>query len=125
MQEKEKITPLTIVYLSDEPQRIENAKFTIRRMLGNEPVRITYRSYDSRTFDGIETAETIYRFIDLSDKMKNYDLSNLKADQAIIDYREPMIDIAKKLLKDSCVPEEMQIIDDRDLGITTIPPWMI
>ena len=71
MQEKEKITPLTIVYLSDEPQRIENAKFTIRRMLGNEPVRITYRSYDSRTFDGIETAETIYRCRDLSDKMKN------------------------------------------------------
>ena len=57
--------------------------------------------------------------------MKNYDFPNLKADQVIADYRKPMIDIAKELVKDSCVPEEMQIIDDRKLGITTIPPWMI
>lgn len=125
MQETEKITKLTIVYLSNKPQRVENAKFIIKNTLNGTPVRFVCHSVESRSFDGIETATEEYRFIDLSDTMKNYDLPNLKADQVIIDYQKPMIDIAKKLVKDSCVPEEMQIIDDRDLGITTIPPWMI
>lgn len=116
--------PLTIVYLSDKPQRIENAKFIIRNMFKSNAI-CCKKDINSRSFDSIKTATEVYRFIDLSDKLKNYDFQNLKADQVIVDYRQPMLDIAKKLLKDSCVPEQFQIIDDRDLGVITIPPWLI
>ena len=39
----------------------------------------------------------------------------LYADQAIIDFRDPMIEIARMITARSCVPDEYKIIDDRKM----------
>jgi len=35
---------------------------------------------------------------------------------AVYNYREPMRSIAREILRESCVPEEYQVIDDRSIG---------
>ncbi len=96
---------IKICYLSDNPIRIKNSKSILQKMeLGNG-------SYvDGNRFQ-TKTAE--YVFIDCRDPEK---YAGVYADQAIIDYREPIISIARKITAKSCVPDEYKIIDDRKIG---------
>lgn len=106
---------LTIVYLSDNPVRIENSKKILMDMGKNNNT--------IATISGFFTNDAEYIFVDCSNHNNMYDVLGdvIKADQVIIDFREPMISIAKKMLKGSCVPEEYQIIDDRKIGTMDTP----
>lgn len=60
--------------------------------------------------DRLLTRDSVYIFINCQrpEKAKGF-----LADQVILDFREPMRSIAREILRESCVPEEYQIIDDR------------
>lgn len=96
---------LKICYLSDNPRRITNARRILEEM---ETEKALYRSF--RLF---RTENTEYRFINCGNP-NNY--VGIYADQAIIDYRNPMIEMAQIITARSCVPEEYKIIDDRSIG---------
>lgn len=61
------------------------------------------------------TENVEYRFVNCGNP-NNY--MGLYADQVIIDFRDPMIEIAKIITAKSCVPDEYKIIDDRRMGTT-------
>lgn len=105
---------LKIVYLSDNPVRIENSKKILMYMEKDNNIMASLL--------GFYTNDAEYIFVDCSNPYANYDEwgNEIKADQAIIDFREPMRGIAKNMLRDSCVPEKYQIIDDRKIGTMDI-----
>ncbi len=98
---------LKVCYLSDNPRRLKNSRRILEKM---EAESVLYGS--QRVF---RTENVEYRFINCGNP-NNY--MGLYADQAIIDYREPMIDIAQIITAASCVPDEYRIIDDRKIGVT-------
>lgn len=63
--------------------------------------------------NSFSTSNAIYIFVNC---YKPERAKGILADQVIIDFREPMRSIAKDILRDSCVPEAYQIIDDREIG---------
>lgn len=100
-EEKQKIR---VCYLSDIPFRLKNSRIILEKM----EARHIIKKYKK----GFVTWNTEYCFIDC----RNIDkCSGLYADQAIIDYRYPMTEIAKKITAISCVPERWRIIDDRSI----------
>ncbi len=63
--------------------------------------------------NSFSTSNAVYTFVNC---YKPEHAKGILADQVIIDFREPMRSIAKDILRDSCVPEAYQIIDDREIG---------
>lgn len=63
--------------------------------------------------NSFSTSNAIYIFVNCC---KPERAKEILADQVIIDLREPMRSIAKDILRESCVPESYQIIDDRKIG---------
>ena len=100
---------LKICYLSDNQRRLRNSRQILEKL---EPKSILCRNeWSFRT----ENAE--YRFINCGNQ-NNY--MGVYADQVIIDYREPIIDIAQMITAKSCVPDGYRIIDDRSIGTSDI-----
>lgn len=98
---------LKICYLSDNGRRIRNSRRILEEM---ETENILYGN--ERVF---RTENVEFRFVNCGNP-DNY--MGLYADQVIIDFRDPMIKIAKIITAASCVPEEYKIIDDRKMGVT-------
>lgn len=103
-----KRTPIKfcICYLSDIQTRILNAKDYFMGEYKERIVKVT----DA----GFETENIIFKFVDCKDDI-NY--LGLRADKAIIDFREPMRSIAKIITAASRYPENARITDDRKYGI--------
>lgn len=97
---------IKICYLSDNQRRIINSRRILEEM---ETEKVLYSN--SRLF---RTRNTEYRFVNCGNP-NNY--MGIYADQAIIDYRQPMIGIANIITARSCVPEKYKIIDDRNIGV--------
>ncbi len=95
---------LKICYLSNDPRRIINYRRILEEM---EPESVLYRNTEL-----FRTENTEYRFINCGNPDK---CINVYADQAIIDYREPMIHIAEMITARCCVPDGYKIIDDRNI----------
>lgn len=95
-----------ICYLSDIQTRILNARDYFLKKYKGKIVKMT----DS----GFETENLIFKFIDCKDDMNYF---GLRADKAIIDYRDPMRSIAKIITATSRYPEDARITDDRSYGI--------
>lgn len=100
---------LKICYLSDNPCRLRNSRQILEKL---EPEGILCRNEWSFRTENVE-----YRFINCGNQ-NNY--MGLYADQAIIDFRDPMIEIAKIITARSCVPDGYRIIDDRSIGTSDI-----
>ena len=66
------------------------------------------------TDGGFETKNLIFKFVDCKDDI-NY--LGLRADKAIIDFRDPMRGIAKIITAASRYPENARITNDRSYGI--------
>lgn len=98
---------LKICYLSDNPRRIKNSRQILEAM---ETEKVLYGN--QRVF---RTENVEYRFVNCGNP-NNY--MGLYADQVIIDFRDPMIEIARMITAKSCVPDEYKIIDDRRMGTT-------
>ncbi len=98
---------LKICYLSDNERRIMNSRRILAEM---ETENILYEN--KRVF---RTENMEYRFVNCGNE-DNY--MGLYADQVIIDFRNPMIEIARIITAASCVPDEYKIIDDRKMGVT-------
>ncbi len=96
---------LKICYLSDNPIRIENAQRILERMESNNVI--------DRSDNRFRTKDAEYVFIDCRN-CNNY--IGIYADQAIIDYRDPMRGIAQAITAMSCVPDQYRIIDDREIA---------
>lgn len=96
-----------ICYLSDIQTRILNARDYFLEKYKGKIVKVT----DS----GFETENLIFKFVDCKDDI-NY--LGLRADKAIIDYRDPMRGIAKIITAASRYPENTRIADDRSYGIS-------
>ncbi len=96
---------LKICYLSDNPRRLMNSRKILEEM---EMESILYQ--DSKV---LRTENAEYRFVNCGNQ-DNY--MGIYADQAIIDFRQPMRDIARIITAKSCVPDEYKIIDDRRIG---------
>lgn len=96
---------LKICYLSDDQRRLRNSRRILEDM---ETESILYRNANV-----LRTENAEYRFVNCGDS-SNY--MGLYADQAIIDFRQPMRDIARIITAKSCVPDEYKIIDDRRIG---------
>ena len=103
--EKEKIEKLKICCISDIAKRLDNTKRILVEMEKGDVIEIRNNS--------IHTSNAIYIFVNCRRPEK---AKGLLADQVIIDNRDPMRSIARDILRDSCVPESYQIIDDRVLG---------
>ncbi len=108
----EEIRKLKICYLSDLPVRIKNS----RRILWMHLARRVEYTYEN----GFSTDDAEYLFVDCSNVQN---VAEISADQVIIDWREPMITIAKDILKESCVPIDYQKIDDREIGTSDYEPY--
>lgn len=93
---------LKICYLSDDLHRLAN----IRRMFEEKEAKRILCSNAT----AFRTETTEYRFVNCGDP-NNY--MGIYADQAIIDYRDPMIGIAKIITARSTIQEKYKIIDDR------------
>lgn len=95
-----------ICYLSDIQTRILNAKDYFMGEYQGRIVKVTD--------GGFETKNLIFKFVDCKDDI-NY--LGLRADKAIIDFRDPMRGIAKIITAASRYPENARITDDRSYGI--------
>lgn len=100
---------LKICYLSDNPRRLMNSRRILEEMEAESILCRTARVF--RT----ENAE--YRFVNCGNR-DSY--MGLYADQVIIDFRQPMIEIAQIITARSCVPEGYKIIDDRSMGTSDL-----
>lgn len=98
---------LIICYMTDIDKRLENSKNILRYL---EKDNIT-----KNTNNGFITQDAVYIFINLN-KRKQDNVSKIHADQVIIDFRKRMMDMSEQILKNSCVPKQYQIIDDRIIG---------
>lgn len=106
--EKRKVegTMLKICYLSDDPRRLKNYRQILEEMETEEAL---YRNHRMFRTENVE-----YRFVNCGNP-DTY--MGLYADQVIIDFRNPMIEIARIITAASCVPDEYKIIDDRKIGV--------
>ncbi len=109
----EEIKKLTVCCISDIRERLDNTK---RILLDLERGNVT-----SAGPWGFSTTDAVYIFINCS---RPEHAKGILADQVIMDYREPMRSIAREILRESCVPEEYQVIDDRKIG-TSDKDWNI
>ena len=100
-EEKRKIR---ICYMSDIPSRIRNSRIILERMEA-EHIMMKHEN-------GFTTGNAEYRFIDCRHPEEYI---GFYADQAIIDFRKPMREIAEMLTASSCVSKN-RIIDDRCIG---------
>lgn len=98
----EKARKLKIICLSDIGRRLNNTRKILLNMEKGDISGIKQNSFS--------TSNAVYIFINC---LHPENAKGILADQVIIDFREPMISIAREILKMSCVPEEYQIIDDR------------
>ena len=96
---------IKVVYLSDIAKRVENSR---RILLNMERKDITRAGRSS-----FETSNAVYIFVNC---VRPERTRGIMADQVIIDFREPMRSISKNILRESCVPEQYQVIDDREIG---------
>lgn len=108
--ENEEERKISICYLSDIPTRLKNSRRILEAM---EACNIVGRSKR-----GFITENAEYRFIDCR---KPEEYMDIYADQVIIDYRDPMREIAKIITANSCVPDSKRIIDDREIGTSDSP----
>lgn len=106
---KVKRTPVKfcVCYLSDIQTRILNARDYFMEEYKGKIIKVTD--------GGFETENLIFKFVDCKDDI-NY--LGLRADKAIIDFRDPMRGIAKIITAASRYPENARITDDRRYGIT-------
>ena len=96
---------ISICYLSDIPSRIRNARIILENM---EAGHISQKHEN-----GFTTGNAEYRFIDCRHPEE---YMGVYADQAIIDFRDPMRGIAEIITARSCVPKD-RIIDDRCIDV--------
>lgn len=103
MLEEEK--KLTICCLSDSARRLDTMKRVLLELEGGKVICILPNQ--------LLVTDAKYIFINC---IRPENAKGMDADQVIIDFREPMRSIANEILRMSCVPEQYQIIDDRELG---------
>lgn len=101
----EEIRKLKIYCLSDIAERLDNTKRILLYLEKNDIREIKRNSFS--------TSNAVYVFVNCRSPAK---AKGILADQVIIDFREPMRSIAAEILRTSCVPEQYQIIDDREIG---------
>ena len=101
----EEIRKLKIYCLSDIAERLDNTK-RILLYLEKDDIREIKRN-------SFSTSNAVYVFVNCRNPEN---VKGINADQVIIDFREPMRSMAIDILRESCAPEEYQIIDDRELG---------
>ena len=109
VEEEQKIK---ICYLSDIPARLKNSRMILEDMEAGNIICMSKKGFIT------ENAE--YRFIDCR---KTEEYMGIYADQAIIDYRHPMREIAEIITASSCVPDENRIIDDRIIRTSDSLLW--
>ncbi len=102
---------LKICYLTDIPDRMKNSRIILQNSMAGEIIEVTGRGFVT------ESAE--YIFADCREP-KSY--LGIKADQAIVDWRDPMIGIAKSITSQSRLQQKKRLIDDRSIG--TSDTWM-
>lgn len=101
---------LKICYLTDIPDRMKNSRMILQNRMAGEIIEVIDRGFVT------ESAEYIF-----ADCRKQASYLGLKADQAIVDWREPMLGIAKSITAKSRLPKEERLLDDR--GIGTSDTW--
>lgn len=101
----EEIKKLKIYCLSDIANRLDNTKRILLHLEKDDIREIKRNSFS--------TSNAVYVFVNCRNPAY---LKGILADQVIIDFREPMRSMAVDILRASCVPEQYQIIDDRELG---------
>lgn len=102
----EELRKLKIYCLSDSLKCLNNIK---RILISMEKKNV--KEVKSNSFS---TPNAVYVFVNCMNLEK---VKRLCADQVIIDYREPMRSIAIDMLRESCVPEQYQVIDVRKIGV--------
>lgn len=108
----EEVKKLRICCLSDMAGRLNNTRRILQEIETEEII-------DVRP-DRLSTPNAVYMFINCRDPVH---AKGVLADQVIIDMREPMRSIARDILRESCVPEQYQIIDDRRIGTSDKSLW--
>lgn len=101
----EEIRKLKIYCLSDIAERLDNLKRILLHLEKDDIREIKHNSFS--------TSNAVYVFVNCRGPEK---VKGFLADQVIIDFREPMCSMAIDILRESCVPEQYQIIDDRKIG---------
>lgn len=101
----ERIRKLKIYCLSNIAERLDNSKRILLHLEKDDIREIKRNSFS--------TSNAVYVFVNCRNPAK---VKGISADQVIIDFREPMRSMAIDILRESCVPEEYQIIDDREIG---------
>lgn len=104
----EEIRKLKLYCISDIAEHLKNTKRILLNMEKEDVTEVKRNSFS--------TSNTVYMFVNCRNPAK---VKGISADQVIIDFREPMRSMAIDILRESCVPEEYQIIDDREIGICT------
>ena len=106
----EDVRKIKIAYLSDIGNRLDNTSSILLDMERGDIINANRNSF--------ETSNAVYVFINC---IKPERAQGFLADQIIIDFREPMLSMAKSILRESCVPEQYQIIDDRKIFTSDSP----
>ena len=106
----EDVRKIKIAYLSDIGNRLDNTRRILLDMERGDIINANRNSF--------ETSNAVYLFINC---IKRERAQWILADQIIIDFREPMLSMAKNILRESCVPEQYQIIDDRKIFTSDSP----
>ena len=106
----EEVRKIKIVCLSDIGQRLDNTRRILLDMERGDIINANRNSF--------ETSNAVYVFINC---IKQERAQWILADQIIIDFREPMLSMAKNILRESCVPKQYQIIDDRRIDTSYSP----
>lgn len=96
---------LKICYLTDIPDRMKNSRMILQNSMAGEIIEVTDRGFVT------ESAEYIF-----ADCRKPESYLGLKADQAIIDWRDPMRGIAESITAKSGLSQKERIVDDRSIG---------
>lgn len=96
---------LKICYLTDIPDRMKNSRMILQNSMAGEIIEVTDRGFVT------ESAEYIF-----ADCRKPESYLGLKADQAIIDWRDPMRGIAESITAKSRLSQKERIVDDRSIG---------
>ena len=106
----EDVRKIKIAYLSDIGNRLDNTRRILLDMERGDIINANRNC--------IETSNAVYLFINC---IKQERAQWILADQIIIDFREPMLSMAKNILRESCVPKQYQIIDDRRIDTSDSP----
>lgn len=103
---------LKICYLTGIPNRMKNSRMILQNSMAGEIIEVTDRGFVT------ESAEYIF-----ADCREPGSYLGLKADRAIIDWRDPMIGIAKSITAKSRLPKKERLMDDRIIG--TSDTWEV